>query len=237
MNNILKVSKYQLRDFKAAMIIYYGIILAISAIIIISYFTFVSNPDGNGHFSGFGSSALIFMFISGLNCFKSNFKFMQANNVSRKRFFLANIVTLILVSAFMALLNSVLSNVLSRIIPYRDIFEQIYQKHFILADLTWFFSLFTFATSLGWFITMLYYKCNSLMKTIVSLSPIFVIALIITLNYITDGASTRGISRFFTSTLGLTNNNPYIAVLSFLTGFVVMTALSWLLLRRMPIKE
>ena len=237
MNNILKVSKYQLLDFKKAMIIYYAIILAISAAMIILYLTFIDSSDTNVNFGGFGTSALIFMFISGLNCFKSNFKFMQANNVSRKRFFLANILTLLSASAFMALIDMALSNVLNKVIPYESVFEQIYQKYFVFADFTWSLALFAFAASLGWFITMLYYKCSKLMKTIVSLSPIFIIAIIITLSSLTNGAVGRGILKFFTVTLGLTNNNSYIAVLSFFAGFAAMLALCWLMLRRMAIKE
>jgi hypothetical protein len=237
MNKIWKVSKYQLRDLRLAMLIYYTIIALITLTMVISYIKVSQQPNANMSFGGFGFSSVIFLFISGLNCFKLNFKFMQANNISRKRFFIANTITLTLAAAFMAIIDVILNEVIILLIPYEGMFEQLYRLNNMFADFMWSFALLAFMASLGWLITMLYYKCNSIMKIAVSLSPIFVSILITMLNKITNGAITKAILNFFTAALGFSNNNPYAAVVSFTVGFAGAIGICYLLIRRMSIKD
>lgn len=237
MNNTLKVSKYLFRDFKNALLIFYGIILAIAILMAALYLNVISQESGKSSFGGFGFSAFIFIFVSGLNCFKANFKFLQANNISRKRFYYANIITLLSISAFMALIDATMTKVLKLIMPYEDIVEQLYKNDLFFSSFMWSFALFTLAASAGWCITMLYYKCDKLMKTIVSFAPVLLVILLVMLNNLTKGALGIAITKFFTLTLGFTNNNPYTAVLSFLVAAVGIFGLCYLLIRRISIKD
>ncbi|MDF2592301.1 MAG: hypothetical protein K0S75_1767 [Clostridia bacterium] len=237
MNNTLKVSKYLFRDFKNALLIFYGIILAIAVLMAALFLNVISQESGNASFGGFGFSAFIFLFVSGLNCFKANFKFLQANNISRKRFYYANIITLLSISAFMALIDASMTKVLKLIMPYEDIVEQLYKNDLFFSSFIWSFALFTLAASAGWCITMLYYKCDKLMKTIISFAPVLLVILLVMLNNVTEGALGISIIKSLTVVLGFTNNNPYTAALSFLVATAGVLGLCYLLIRRIAIKD
>jgi len=162
----------------------------------------------------------------------------MANNVSRKRFYLGNIIAIASLAAFMALIEVILNNVLKAMLPYMSTFEQLYIKDFFLADFAWSFGLYMLLASLGWIITMIYYRSNKLMKTVVSLVPVFVIVLGAIINNLVDGAITRALGRFFSAALGFSyGKNAYIAFLSFIIGTLGVLALSFLLIRRMPLKD
>lgn len=237
MNNTLKVSKYLFRDFGKAMLIFYSIILAVAILLVALYVYVISQEDGKASFGGFGFSAFIFLFVSGLNCFKANFKFLQANNISRKRFYFANIITLLSISAFMALIDTAMTYSMKLIVPYENILEQLYKNNFFFANFIWSFALFALAASTGWFITMLYYRCDKLMKTITSFAPVLIVILLIMLNNLTKGVMGIAIIKFLTVALGFNNNNPYMAVLSFFIASAGAFGLCYLLIRRITIKE
>ncbi len=237
MNNIFKVSKYLLRDNRKALIIFYAIILTIVFMILSSLSQF-NTTDGNVSFGGFGFSSAIFLFISGLNCFKANFMFTQANNISRKRFYFANIITLISLSLLMSLIDVILSNIMQMVIPYRGVFEQLYKSKFFLDDFMWSFALFSFVVSLGWLITMLYYKASKVIKIIISIAPVFVVVLISIIDDLTSMKVWRNIVLLIGRLLGLTNNlNSYTAVVSFFVGCIAFFSLIFLLIRKIPIKD
>ncbi len=238
MNNILKVTKYQLRDFRIGLIVFYGIILVIIVIGGVSYSNLSNDPNVSVSYSGFGMAAVIFIFVAGLNCFRDSFKFIQANNVSRKSFFIGNGITLISVAALMAIVEAILDKTLRYLFPYQGLFQQLYRSNSLLADFLWSFGLYAFAVSLGWFITMVYYRSNKLMKTIVSLIPAFIIVLLVVINNLTGGALGRGMVNLLAAALGFDNGfNAYMAVLSFWVATVALFCLSFLLIRRMPLKD
>jgi len=201
------------------------------------YFNIIRQEDGKAIFGGFGFSAFIFMFVSGLNCFKANFKFLQANNISRKRFYSANIITLISISAFMALIDTAMTNIIKLIMPYESILDQLYKNDFFFSNFMWSFALFALAASAGWCITMLYYRCDKLMKTVVSFAPVLVLILFFVINNLTKGAMAMAIIKFLTVALGFTNNNPYMAALSFFITSAGTFGLCYLLIRRITIKD
>ena len=237
MNNILKVSKYLLSDYKNALLIFYGIVMGIVTLLTFTYLELARNGDGKVSFSGFGFSAFIFLFVSGLNCFKVNFKFLQANNISRKRFYYANIITLISISAFMALIDTTMTKILKLIMPYESMIEQLYKNDLFFTSFMWSFALFALVASTGWCITMLYYRCDKLMKTIISFAPVLILILFFMINNLTKGAIGMAIIKFLTVALGFTNNNPYMAVLTFFIATALALGLCYLLIRRITIKD
>lgn len=237
MNNTWKVSKFLFQDYKKSMQIFYAIISAITILLVMLNLRILEQSDARASFSGFGFAALIFIFVSGLNCFTINFKFLQANNISRKSFYFANTITLILVSAFMAFLDNAMTVVLKNILPYSSFFEQLFNRNHFLSDFMWSFSLFVFAASTGWFITMLYYKCNNLMKTVISLLPVLIIILFIMINNLVNGVIGAAILNFLAIALGFSSNNPYMAVLSFFIASAIAFGLCYLLIRRITIKD
>jgi hypothetical protein len=238
MNNTLKVTKYQLHDFKKGLMIYYSIILTI-ALFMIYLYTNVVRPAGGEmmNFSGFGFSAAIFLFVAGLNGFKINFKFMQANNISRKRFYMAMIITLITAAAFMAVVDVAINHIFKLFMPYNGLYEGLYKNDSFIGDFIWSFALFTLVGNAGWFITMLYYKCGTLMKTVISLAPVLLVFILVLIDRLVEGAVAKGIVEFLTWSLGFTTNNSYLAAMNFLIGAAGEIALSYLLIRRISIRD
>jgi hypothetical protein len=237
MNNTLKVSKYLFRDFKKGMLIFYSIIIAIAILMAALYVYVINEGSDKVSFGGFGFSTLIFIFVSGLNCFKANFKFLQANNISRKRFYYANIITLISISALMAFIDTILTKILILIMPYENMIEQLYKSDFFFSSFMWSFALFALAASIGWCINMLYYRCDKLMKTVISFAPVLVIILFFMINNLTKGAMGIAVIKFLTMALGFNNNNPYMAALTFFIATAGAFGLCYLLIRRITIKD
>lgn len=233
MNNVLKVAKYQLRDFRKSVMIYYSVILGLGLFLVI--LTMKSQATGQSSFSG---ASVIFLFILGLNCFKTSFKFVQANNISRKVFYLGNIIAIVSISGIIALIDFIIDRIFVSCVSYAGIFEQIYTSGGFFDKVLWSVAILTFATSLGWIITMIYYRCNSLMKSIVSLSPVVIAIVFGYFNRLTYGDLGEAITNFLGSALGLTNGlNPYMAVLSFTIATMGIFGLSYLLLYKAPIRE
>lgn len=234
MNSILKVSKYQIHDFKKSVMIFYSIIL----LLVFALIVLISKNPENVTFSGLEITTAIFIFVSGLNCFKSNFKFMLSNNVSRKRFYIGNIIALVSVAAFMALVDAILHNALSLFLPYKSMVLQLYNNNSFFGGLLWSFGLNTLLVCLGWFITMLYYRCNKVMKIIVSIAPIPVIALFRYINRLSDGLVSKAVADFLYKALGFAyNNNVYVGALGFLVGAAAITAICFLLIRNTIVKD
>ncbi|HPX68937.1 MAG TPA: hypothetical protein PKU88_06325 [Bacillota bacterium] len=232
MNNIYKVIKYQIHDFWKAVLIFYLIIILIASAITVT----VSVNGENISFGGLEMATVIFLFVAGLNCFKSNFKFMLANNVSRKGFYIGNTIALVAVSAFMALvdavLNVILNNVLVSNIPYESVVMQLYGNNSFFAGFLWRFGLNTWAVCFGWFVTMLYYRCNTIMKIVVSFLPVLAFIIYQHVDRILGGLADRAVIDFLTRAMGFAyNNNVYIGALSLITGSAVIALICLLPLR------
>lgn len=237
MEKTLKAAKYMLNDYKKGLVIFYGVMTGLMALAVYSTLRLLSEATGDITVGGFDSATVVFMFIAAMNSFKVNFKFLQANNVSRKTFFKAASIVFLSVSVFMALIEASANKLLTLIIPYQGTVRQLYNTDSFAANLTWALALTFLAASMGWFITILYYNCSKVMKTLVSLSPVFLVILITLLNRLTGGAVSEAIVDFFTVILGFSSSNPYIAVISYLISAVVFMALSYMLIRRVPIKD
>lgn len=232
MNGILKVTKYQLRDYRKAVGIYYSIIL----ILALGWIIAMLNTNVKGY-ANFGSTG-IFIFILGLNTFKNSFKFTHANNVSRKRFYYGTMIAIVIVSLFMAFADTIFTSIFLEIGNYKSNFQQIYNSVSFVDNFFWSFGLLLFATILGWFITMLYYRANNILKIIISIMPVIIIIIFSYINTLFNGKVFKSLISFLGSIMGVTGNvNPYNAVLSFTIGSIGLLALSYLLIRRAPIKD
>lgn len=234
MNNFFKVFKYQIHDFWKAVIIFYSIIVSI----LFAITALVSKNTENVSFGGFEIVTAIFLFVAGLNCFKANFKFMLANNVSRKGFYLGNTIALISVAAFMALLDAILNIVVGLNLPYESVVMQLYKNNSFFAGFLWSFGLYSLFVCLGWLITMLYYSCNKLMKTVISIIPILVIALFQYTNWISGGLEGRAVADSLNKAMGFAyNNNVYVGALSLFIGAAAIALICFLPLRNAIAKD
>lgn len=234
MNNIYKITKFQLKDFRKSVMIYYGVIFSI----ILLMFITTRNSENLGQ-SNMSGGTFIFMFILGLNCFKTAFKLMQANNITRKSFYIGNIIALLSTSVMVSFMDSVLNRVLKQIVPYAGNFEQIFGSQSFFGDFTWTFSLLSFAMTLGWMITMIYYRSNSIAKILVSISPVFLIVTFAYIDRINSGALSSWMFDSFMKTMGLYggNSNFYVGTFSFLIATLIILVPNILLMNKAPIKD
>ena len=230
MSRVRSFVRYQLWDFRKAVLIYYA------AIIAIALFMIAGRGDSTGQ-SGLSGSTIVFVFVIGLNCFRTSFLFSQANNMSRRTFFLATIASLLGLAVLMSLVDFVIDSVMNKFPFYQGFFDQIYLAPG-LAKILWTILLLTFVSSLGWMVTMLYYRANTLVKVLISVSPIVIITILGYLHQRTAGRLGYWIVSLFGKALGLSveTSTPYPAMLSFALASVLVWAINYLLMFKTPVR-
>ncbi|HZX46656.1 MAG TPA: hypothetical protein VFF83_05245 [Clostridia bacterium] len=233
MNTTLKVTKYQLYGFYKAVLVFYAIIFAVS----LGATALSLKASERVTFGGLGTATIIFISIAGMDCFKTSFMFMTANNVTRRRFYHGTLIALVALAAFMALVDTALNGILSSMFRYESLLEQLYGFSNYPAEYLWSFGLYAFAGCLGWLITMVYYRISGPLRIIVLVVP-FIMG--IPIGYMvrrTGGALGRAVVGFLDGVMGITAGNPYIGAFSFFVSAAVVLLFCFLLIRRAPIKD
>ena len=214
---------YQARDSALPMIWFYGIFIALVIL-------FGSNTNG----LEFASS--LFLFIVGLNSFKSNLGMFVQNGVSRRCIFLGRLLTSVAASIFMATVDSALVAVTkalpSGIDGFATLFEHIYRLEgaaLLAQRFAYCAAMYLLACTAGYFTTIFFYRLNKTWKWIVGVSiPLL-------LNF-SARLIVAAAPRFFDSILGISANRPMTAALTFLVAAVLFGTLSFLLMRKAPVK-
>lgn len=244
------IVKYNLSSLKNSIAIYYAIFISICVAIVLQ------SEIGNGSVSSSGLeiSSAIFIFVAGLNLFKENFYFMKSNNVSRKDFLYGTAVSMIPVVLFMSVTDIIINRLYNIFIKSPTIYDMVYAN---IGSGEWYnsidwiqsnsigtlFNTFMFqasvclaSVSLGFLITIIYYKCNSFMKVVVSVVPV---AMFILLNVMGTAYPNiiSNINKFIQTILGLNTQNSYAAVLTFIISFVIFIGISRVLTRKAVIKQ
>ena len=246
----LKIAKMNIEGVIKPAMIFYSIFIAIIIVMIVAN----KMSPGVGGISGVESATVIFLFICGLNSFKVNFYFAKSNNISRSTFMKG-----ILISAFpIVFITSIIDIIINRVSNIFIVNPTFYDMSYggfsyngfggnhpysqmnsvgtlfnaILFQLT----LCLMAYLLGLVINMVYYRCNKLMKTIVSITPIAFIFLINTLAYSFPNIA-NDINKFINLVLGFDPWNVYAAVTTFIVISAVLGIASFLLIRKAVIKE
>jgi hypothetical protein len=231
MARVWAFTKYQLRDYRTAVLVYYLILAALIALVVGNS----GRIEGQDSLSG---GSIIFIFVLGLNCFKTSFRFAQANNISRRAFYLATLLSLVGLAIIMGVVDLILDVLMDSFPIYVSLFEQIYGMSGIAKGL-WTTASLVFAASLGWMITMIYYRSNTVWKVIVSLSPVAAISVLSLLDRLSGGKAVSSTLSFLTWAFGFAGEtpNPFQAVLTFLAGSAIIWAINILLLYRAPVKN
>lgn len=120
-------------------------------------------------------TAGVFSLLIGLLYFRPHFRVALANGISRKTFMLANLPVAGLMAVVFAIATQVILNVHNLIWPISSITNAFYDSTIVWlrAMLVQFLSYF-FLICLGWFISFIYYRSNTMMKWIISLTMAFV---------------------------------------------------------------
>ncbi|MFA5675582.1 MAG: hypothetical protein WDA65_03585 [Christensenellales bacterium] len=235
--------KYQIYEAKKQIIIFYIAAILFYTLMAISMGGLI-NSGARVTISGLEAASIIFLFVFGLNSHKSAFHMMMANGVSRKTFFRSFLASAAAVSIGMAVINSLIGVILKQFIDYRTIFEQLrhgytaYGAAFFGMELLWQFYCYISAVIVGHFITTLFYRMNKTVKLLVSIgAPVFfLIVLPIIDSNLFDGAVYNAIGRFFSYISGLHSQNAPISICLKSASLALWTGLSYITLRRAPVK-
>ena len=121
------ITKYQFMESKKSLLIFYGILFSILLLTTSSFTLFGS---GTAEVRGTEMASAIFIFVVGLNSFRANFLFSQANGVSRKTQFKGFLLAILLIAGLMAVIDTIYTHLFSSLVPYLSFFSMIYGQGF-----------------------------------------------------------------------------------------------------------
>lgn len=235
MNHTLKVAKYQLQDSGKAMLIYYLIMASLLVLLaVLIRFARTPEPISTG---GLDLATIIFLFIAGLGCFKSSFRFTSANGVSRRRFFRENIPALLALAGLATVVDTLMASIYRTFLNYISLHQMLYPTSDAISGIIWLFAVYAASIFLGWFITLLYYRSSKPQKLMISLSPVVLFIGFGFANTLTSGRVSSAIQRFFLGFWGTESMTPYAAVMNLSITIVLLCSLIFLLVRRAPVKS
>lgn len=212
--------------------------------IVIAAIFFVLLPllrfSGNVNTTGVDGASMIFLFVIGLNFFKHNFLFSQANGVSRRHFYLGSLMALAAVAATLTVVGCVLDVFVRLFDPgIKDISALIYPKSSFLSGFVW--TLFTNLAFmvLGWFIAMVFYRSGKALKLVISIGiPVFLFIVLPMLNEAMHGVIFDALGKSITFLMGLTfGPSIWVGVLSMFVVAAAFSGFCYLLVRRAPVKS
>jgi len=241
-----KLAKYNIKSILKGIIIYYALfICVITGIELIGGFSIE-----NGSSSGLEFSSAIFLFVLGLNSFRETFYFTQANNIPRMDYFKATAISIFPIALAMSIFDVIINRVHNLISVSPTMYDMAYYNSFsfkgpwtqsnsiqtLFGTITFLFALYIVAFGIGLLITMIYYKCNKIMKIIVSLSPVAVSAIYGQMVYYNHDFG-QGVAIFIDNILGISTKNSYMAVITFICLFIILMMFVYLLVRKAVIKK
>lgn len=209
---------------------------------------------------GIEETSYLLFFILGLNMFRENMWMLLQNGISRRSKFLGHLITVLWGSVAVSIINFLLmtglkaygSHLNGRLLETGigtngavgnplDVSTTVEMLHglewngttMVIFLLTGFSSL-VLAVSIGYFITIMYYRLNTIGKVIVSVGvPVLFLVVLPTLDYrflngrITAAAAAFG-ERFMTA-----RGTPLVSLIV----AALFTGAAWLIMRRAPLKR
>ncbi|MDD5289014.1 MAG: hypothetical protein PHY28_07905 [Dehalococcoidales bacterium] len=236
MSRIIKITRMTFSELYNLQILICASVLLLHILISMAVI-WLANTDGP---AGVGDGiALITVPILGLVFFSSSFKYTLSQGVSRKTFFSATCLGIVLLAAVIAILVTIFYIINLKIANVLMIYKLIYPAQGIPSLLAWEFAALLFLGMLGWCIRLIYYRSNRTTKYIVSIAPFVLAAFLILFNALADKGMDRAIWEFLKTVMGLSGDspNPYVGMASLLVAAVILGGFSFLLLRRAQINE
>lgn len=188
--------RYFMKDFTKPTIIFYGVLMALFLVQLL----IVTLVHETGSTGGTGQAATIFLFVVGLNAFKSQFRLFLQNGLSRKTLYTGFVIGIILLSAILTVIDLAFGwfqgLFLRYVSTYMDRFGRLYANKSSFAaiadSLLWTFLSYLSAGMLGFFLSSLYYRMNKTLKLIVSIGvpALFVIIIPLIDSLYTNGTIT-----------------------------------------------
>lgn len=244
----LKIAKMNIEGIIKSAIIYYSIfVCVIIGLIVIS--------SEKSTTSGIEISTVIFLFVCGLNSFKSNFYFAKSNGISRKTFIKGLLISSVPIALVMSIIDIIINRINNIFIKNPTLYDITYGS--LLGDAgriyegTWVqsntlssifnniffqFSLCLLAYVIGIVINMIYYRANKYVKVLVSVTPVVFIIFDTNLSIRNPSLAMR-INEFLDYIFGFDPSNVFACITTFLVFTVVLSGIAFLLIRKAAIKE
>lgn len=257
MNKIKASYKYQLYENIRPMIIYYIIFIAVVIISFISMYinTIKSGPtEGYADISGSEMSTIIFIFVIGIVALRESFGMMMQNSVSRKSFFIGRLLTCISIGLIMAFVDNIIVVICKEVITNVDpnfswttLFENLYNNNvmektgfmFMIEGFTYTFLVYLCSASFGYVLSLIFYRVNRVVGLTLKIGiPVGVFFILPTFDSLySDGRIGARIGDLIDKCLGISSHKPLYGIITFIISFLVLSLISWLLIRRATVKE
>lgn len=246
----LKVARMNIEGVMKSAIIYYGAFIFI-LMVLISLYIF----GGRVTMSGIEVSTVIFLFVCGLNSFKSNFYFAKSNGISRKTFIKGLLISSIPIALVMSIIDIIINRINNIFIKNPTLYDvsygnllgdvgRVYEGSWVQSNslatifntILFQFSLCLLAYVVGIVINMIYYRSNKYVKVLVSVIPVAFIMFSGNFSIRNSGLTIR-VKEFFDYIFGFNPVNVFACVSTFLVLTVVLWGIAFLLIRKAVIKE
>ncbi len=209
----------------------------------------VNSTDYN-MISGMELATVIFLFIVGLDSFKEVFGMLLQNGISRRTLFASRCLTTVSIALIMSVIDKIILLVLKSIslitnenLFVKSLYEQSYRNNiegigsflFHIESFIFNILLYLFVITLGYFIRLVYYRVSKPVRITISITIPTVSFILLPMidEYVTKGKIYRAFSDFIHFSFG----HPLNAIISFAIGATIFCSLSWLVIRRVSIKE
>ena len=249
--NIKTAFRYKFTSSLGSMLIFYLVMVVVMAGAVIGAlrvsplnFSVGIGTSTEGHFSGYGMAAMIFLFVIGIVSIREDLRLFMQHGIGRRSLFITEILMIPTLSLMLAIGGELLVTIGRALTIPRStiIISDLYQQIFMadsqkagmdmmahLESVLLFFALFVFTYASGMFISLIFYRLNKMWTIVVAIGvPLFLIfglpALIITFKLDLIKPIEVLLSSFW-------------LYFAFIMAFSVLINLfNWLMLRRAPVK-
>ena len=244
----LKIAKMNIEGIMKSAIIYYSIFVCV-------IIGLIAVSGGRSSMSGVEFSTVIFIFVCGLNSFKSNFYFAKSNGISRKTFIKGLLISIIPIALVMSIIDVIINRISNIFIKNPTLYDMAYGNlvgiigdfhngswtqsnslSTIFNTILFQFSLCLLVYVIGIVINMIYYRSNKYLKVLVSVIP--VVFIIFNANFsIKNPGLMMKINEFLDYIFGFNPVNVFACITTFLVLVVILSGVAFLLIRKAIIKE
>lgn len=237
----IAILRYQIgNNALRAAAMYYAIMAAIVAGIAV--LTRILGGSGAMHISNLEFNTTIFLFVYGINILKPDLKFFSANGLTRKQLYFSIIITGLVMSGIMLMVDSLFGFAYANMFQYENLgrmFQLVYPGSSIVQHVLFGYCYYVMMFMSGFLVSNIYYKLNVIGKVIVSVGvPGLLLVGIPILNELYfSGRLMKRMADMFVSVMGIyPNNNIMYGIAVLIVVSISWAVSSFLLMRRAILK-
>ncbi len=235
MVSVLKITRLHFAALANMQIAICASVLALHIVISVGIIRLAHVPGPAGVGDVIGMSWILIM---GIIFFAPSFKYILAQGLSRRTYFLGGSLSMAAMAAAIAIVVTIFYIINLKVSNVWMIYELIYDNSLLAAVLVWEFAALLFLGVLGWLVRLAYYVSGRTAKIVLTVSPFVLAALLALINALAGGGMGRAIYEFLKTALGVSaGGNPYIGVASLLAASLILLIPVFLLLRRAQVND